>query len=79
MALTLAGGDRPRGSEEVRVSRSKVNKERQVYAEGGADLLLARWLAIRGEGEAADPLFLSVGKDGEVLHTESPWRKGHPL
>ena len=55
MALTLAGGDRPRGSEEVWASLSKVNKERQVYAEGGADLLLARWLAIRGEGEATIP------------------------
>jgi len=46
----------------------KGNKERQVYAEGGADLLLARWLEIRGEGEAADPLFLPVRKDGKVMH-----------
>lgn len=48
--------------------RGKGDKERQVYAEGGADLLLARWLGIRGEGEAADPLFLPVRKDGEVMY-----------
>src|SRR5215210_8745683 len=50
--------------------RGKGNKERQVYAEGGAGLLLAQWLEIRGEGEAADPLFLPVRKDGEVMHAD---------
>lgn len=49
----------------VRV-RGKGNKERRVYAEGGADLLLAGWLDARGEGEPDDPLFLPVRKDGEV-------------
>jgi site-specific recombinase XerD len=48
--------------------RGKGNKERQVYAEGGAELLLARWLGIRGIGEPGDPLFLPVRKDGEVMH-----------
>ena len=48
--------------------RGKGNKERQVYAEGGADLLLASWLELRGEGEPGDPLFLPVRKDGEVMH-----------
>ncbi len=51
----------------VRV-RGKGNKERQVYAEGGADLLLAGWLELRGEGEPGDPLFLPVRKDGRVQH-----------
>jgi site-specific recombinase XerD len=55
--------------------RGKGNKERQVYAEGGADLLLARWLALRGEGEAGDPLFLPVRKDGEVMHTDPQGEK----
>ncbi|HEY6582087.1 MAG TPA: tyrosine-type recombinase/integrase [Rubrobacter sp.] len=53
--------------------RGKGNKERQVYAEGGADLLLARWLELRGEGQPGDPqapLFLPVRKDGLVQHTD---------
>src|SRR5829696_3082089 len=48
--------------------RGKGNKERQVYAEGGAELLLARWLAIRGIGDPGDPLFLPVRKDGEIMY-----------
>jgi site-specific recombinase XerD len=50
--------------------RGKGNKERQVYAEGGADLLLDSWLKLRGEGEQGDPLFLPVRKDGEVQHSD---------
>ena len=50
--------------------RGKGNKERQVYAEGGADLLLASWLELRGEGDPDEPLFLPVRKDGEVRHTD---------
>ncbi|CAA9449236.1 MAG: hypothetical protein AVDCRST_MAG01-01-4392 [uncultured Rubrobacteraceae bacterium] len=50
--------------------RGKGNKERPVYAEGGADLLLGRWLELRGSGEAADPLFLPVRKDGRVEHSD---------
>src|SRR5215216_6403660 len=46
--------------------RGKGNKERQVYAEGGADLLLSAWLELRGEGDPAGPLFLPVRKDGLV-------------
>jgi site-specific recombinase XerD len=46
--------------------RGKGNKERQVYAEGGADLLVAAWLELRGEGRPEDPLFLPVRKDVEV-------------
>jgi site-specific recombinase XerD len=51
--------------------RGKGNKERQVYAEGGADLLLASWLEIRGHGEPDEPLFLPVSKDGLVQHTDA--------
>ncbi len=50
--------------------RGKGNKERAVYAEGGADLLLDRWLELRGEGEPGDPLFLPVRKDGEVQRVD---------
>jgi site-specific recombinase XerD len=55
------------GERTVRI-RGKGNKERQVYAEGGADLLLAHWLQLRGEGEPEEPLFLPVRKDGLVQH-----------
>lgn len=55
--------------------RGKGNKERPVYAEGGADLLLDRWLELRNatEPEAASPdapLFLPVRKDGRVQHAD---------
>ena len=50
--------------------RGKGNKERQVYAEGGADLLLAAWLELRGKGEPEEPLFLPVRRDGEVQHAD---------
>jgi integrase len=55
--------------------RGKGNKERQVYAEGGADLLLAHWLKLRGEGDPAEPLFLPVRKDGKVRHTNAHGEK----
>jgi site-specific recombinase XerC len=50
--------------------RGKGNKERQAYAEGGADLLLSAWLELRGEGESEEPLFLPVRKDGQVQHQD---------
>src|SRR5215208_7835045 len=52
--------------------RGKGNNERQVYAEGGAELLLASWLELRGEGEPEEPLFLPVRKDGRVLLHADP-------
>ena len=57
----------------------KGNRERPVYAEGGANLLLDRWLELRGAGEPGtepeaaspdDPLFLPVRKDGRVQHSD---------
>jgi integrase len=59
--------------------RGKGNKERQVYAEGGADLLLARCLELRGEGEPVDPLFLPVRKDGVVQRTDPHGEKKSSL
>jgi len=50
--------------------RGKGNKERRVYAEGGADLLLSAWLGLRGEGEPEEPLFLPVRKDGKIQHLD---------
>ncbi len=50
--------------------RGKGNKERPVYAEGGADLLLGGWLELRGDGEPDDPLFLPVRKDGRVERSD---------
>jgi integrase len=59
--------------------RGKGNKERRVYAEGGADLLLAAWLELRGEGDPHEPLFLPVRKDGEVRHTDAHGEKKSSL
>jgi site-specific recombinase XerD len=59
--------------------RGKGNKERQVFAEGGADLLLASWLKLRGEGDPSEPLFLPVRKDGEVRHTDAHGEKKSSL
>lgn len=42
----------------------KRNKERLVYLDGGAAVLLRRWLAVRGEGEG--PLFWRARKGGRV-------------
>jgi integrase len=62
--------------EEMTVRiRGKGNKERQVYAEGGADLLLASWLEMRGEGEPEEHLFLPVRKDGLVQHADAHGEK----
>lgn len=55
--------------------RGKGNKERAVYAEGGADVLLEGWLEIRGDGEPGDPLFLPVSKDGQVRHEDAHGEK----
>jgi site-specific recombinase XerD len=72
LALLYVGGLRRTEPDEriVRI-RGKGNKERRVYAEGGADLLLSAWLELRGEGELDEPLFLPVRKDGEVRHTDA--------
>lgn len=56
-------------SRTVRV-RGKGNKERVVYAEGGADVLLAAWLGLRGREEPSGPLFLPVRKDGRIMHAD---------
>jgi site-specific recombinase XerD len=56
-------------SRTVRV-RGKGNKERNAYAEGGVDVLLAVWLELREredpEGDPQGPLFLPVRKDGRI-------------
>jgi integrase len=51
--------------------KGKGNKERRVFAEGGADILLSAWLEMRGEGYPDGPLFLPVRKDGKVRHTDA--------
>jgi site-specific recombinase XerD len=86
LALLYVGGLRRTELASLRLSdydpqeravriRGKGNKERQVFAEGGADLLLASWLELRGEGESEEPLFLPVRKDGEVRHTDAHGEK----
>jgi site-specific recombinase XerD len=81
LALLYVGGLRRTELASLRLSdydpeertvriRGKGNKERRVYAEGGADLLLASWLKLRGEGNPDEPLFLPVRKDGEVQHLD---------
>lgn len=83
LALLYVGGLRRTELSNLRLSdydpeertvriRGKGNKERRVYAEGGADLLLAGWLEIRGQGDPEDPLFLPVRKDGRVLLHADP-------
>jgi hypothetical protein len=81
LALLYVGGLRRTELASLRLSdyepeertvriRGKGNKERRVYAEGGADLLLTSWLEIRGEGDPEEPLFLPVRKDGMVQHLD---------
>jgi site-specific recombinase XerD len=90
LALLYVGGLRRTELASLRLSdydpetrtlriRGKGNKEREVYAEGGADLLLARWLELRGEGEPEDPLFLPVRKDGAVMHADPHGEKKSSL
>jgi integrase len=52
-------------SLEVRV-RGKGNKERMVYAEGGADRAVNLWIGLRGDSEGA--LLLPVNKGGRIIH-----------
>ena len=59
--------------------RGKGNKERQVYAEGGADLLLSTWLELRGEDDPLDPLFLPVRKNGFVQRLDTHGKKKSSL
>jgi integrase len=49
----------------VRV-RGKGDKERMVYAEGGADRAVNAWVSLRGEEEGA--LLLPVNKGGRIIH-----------
>jgi site-specific recombinase XerD len=86
LALLYVGGLRRTELASLRLSdydpeeralriHGKGNKERQVYAEGGADLLLASWLELRGEGDSHEPLFLPVRKDGLVQHADAHGEK----
>lgn len=52
-------------SLEVRV-RGKGNKERMVYAEGGADRAINAWVRLRGDSAGA--LLLPVNKGGRIIH-----------
>ena len=81
LALLYVGGLRRTELASLRLSdydpeertvriHGKGNKERRVYAEGGADLLLSAWLELRGEGNPDEPLFLPVRKDGIVQHLD---------
>ena len=90
LALLYVGGLRRTELASLRLSdydpeeralriRGKGNKERQVYAEGGAELLLASWLQLRGYGDPDDPLFLPVRKDGLVHHTDAHGEKKSSL
>jgi site-specific recombinase XerD len=90
LALLYVGGLRRTELASLRLSdydpeertvriRGKGNKERQVYAEGGADLLLSSWLELRGEGDPEEPLFLPVRKDGLVEHTDAHGEKKSSL
>ena len=53
---------------EVRV-RGKGNKERMVYAEGGADRAVNGWVGLRGEEPGA--LFLPVNKGGTIVRART--------
>ena len=53
---------------EVRV-RGKGNKERMVYAEGGADRAVNLWVGLRGEEPGA--LFLPVNKGGRIVRVRT--------
>ena len=88
LALLYVGGLRRTELASLRLSdydpeertvriRGKGNKERQVYAEGGADLLLSAWLELRGD--PAGPLFLPVRKDGLVQHADAHGEKKSSL
>jgi site-specific recombinase XerD len=90
LALLYVGGLRRTELASLRLSdydpeersvriRGKGNKERRVYAEGGADLLLSAWLELRGYGDPDEPLFLPVRKDGEVRHTDAHGEKKSSL
>ena len=90
LALLYVGGMRRTELASLRLSdydpeektvriRGKGNKERRVFAEGGADLLLSAWLELRGEGDLDEPLFLPVRKDGEVRHTDPHGEKKSSL
>ena len=63
-AVSLDLGDYDPETLEVRV-RGKGNKERMVYAEGGADRAVNGWVGLRGEEPGA--LFLPVNKGGAIV------------
>jgi hypothetical protein len=60
-------------------SRRRGNKERPVYAEGGADLLLAAWLKMRGEGEPEEPLSSCPSGRTERSSTSISAARSRPL
>ncbi|MGI8650147.1 MAG: tyrosine-type recombinase/integrase [Rubrobacter sp.] len=61
-------------SETLRIRViGKGNKERSVYAAGGAEKILGRWLRYRGDEPG--PLFHPVNKGGRILRED---RDGHP-
>ena len=85
LALLYVGGLRRTELASLRLSdydpeertvriRGKGNKERRVYAEGGADLLLASWLELRGHGEP-DGAALPARKEGRAGATPRPPRR----
>jgi integrase len=49
--------------------RGKGNKERMVYAEGGADRTVNLWVILRGEEPGA--LFLPVNKGGAIVRART--------
>jgi site-specific recombinase XerD len=62
VGLDIADMDTTTGALTVR--RGKGNKDRIVYATGGAADALADWLVVRGDAEG--PLFVPVNKGGRV-------------
>ncbi len=67
-AVSLDLSDYDPGTLEVRV-RGKGNKERMVYAEGGADRAVNLWVGLRGEEPGA--LFLPVNKGGTIVRART--------
>lgn len=67
-AVSLDLGDYDPDTLEVRV-HGKGNKERLVYAEGGADRAVNGWVGLRGTGPGA--LFLPVNKGGRIVRART--------
>ncbi len=67
-AVSLDLGDYDPETLEVRV-KGKGNKERMVYAEGGADRAVNLWVGLRGGEPGA--LFLPVNKGGTIVRART--------